>query len=119
MAEEKRAGPRAMIKIEIIYKEAGSFVRSYILNLSNGGLFVKAENPLPLDTHVMIQLTLPGETEPMEIEGIIVWINFKARKSSFPKGMGVKFISLNEEDAVKIKALVKKHKKEIEEYSII
>jgi Tfp pilus assembly protein PilZ len=36
-------------------------------------------------------MRLPGETEPMEIQGCVVWSNPKGKNNAFPSGMGIKF----------------------------
>ena len=119
MGQEKRGRPRATTKIEITFKEVGGFVKAYMLNVSNGGLFVKAEDPLPLDSPVLLKLTLPGESEEMQIGGCVVWNNPKDRKNSFPKGMGIQFVEIKPEHAKKIEGFVKKYQKEIKARSFL
>ena len=119
MSQETRTGERVLVHMEVTYKEAGPFIKSYIMNVNGGGLFIKTATPLPLDSKVTLSLTLPGDTEAMELEGIVVWTNPKGGKNSFPKGMGVKFLNIKEEHAEKINKLVKEHKKEIENFSLI
>ena len=119
MSQNARTNQRTSIHLEVAYKESGSFIKSYMLNVNGGGLFIKTATPLPLDSKVTLRLTLPGDTEAMDLEGIIVWTNPKGGKNSFPKGMGVKFLNIKSEHAKKINKLVKEHKKEIENFSLI
>ncbi len=119
MTEERRASPRATTKIEIVFKESGAFYKAYMLNVSRGGLFIKTDSPLALETSVLLLLKIPSETETMEIEGRVVWVNPKSRKNSFPKGMGIQFVQMKSEDEEKIKSFVEEHFKEIENYSIM
>ena len=119
MDQEKRSGPRATTKIEIMFKEIGGFIKAYMLNVSNGGLFVKADDPLPLDSPVNLKLTLPGESEEMQIQGRVVWNNPKGRKDSFPKGMGIQFVEIKPEHAEKINEFVKRYHKEIKDRSFL
>jgi uncharacterized protein (TIGR02266 family) len=119
MTEARRSSPRATTKIEILFKEPRAFVKAYMLNVSNGGLFVKTENPLPLDTPVILLVKLPEDNDTMEIEGRVVWINSKGRKDSFPKGMGIQFIKMQPEYNQKIDNFVKKHLKEIQNHSFM
>ena len=116
---ERRHDQRVSVKIEIQFREAGSFIRSYMLNVSNGGLFLKSENPLKLKTPVLLKVMLPGETEPMDIKGRVVWVNLRGRKNSFPRGMGIRFVSLLPDHARKIKLFVEKHLKAIQDQSMI
>jgi len=55
----------------------------------------------------------------MELESIVVWTNPRGGKNSFPRGMGIKFLNIKNEHAEKINKLVKEHKKEIENFSLI
>jgi len=119
MTQEKRSSPRATTRIEIVFKEVGSFIKAYMLNVSNGGLFVKADDPLPLDSPVILRVTLPEESEEIEIQGSVVWNNPKGRKNSFPKGMGIQFVEIKPEHAEKIDEFVKKYHKEIKERSFL
>jgi type IV pilus assembly protein PilZ len=78
------------------------FIKSHTLNISNGGLFLKTDNPLPIDSVVTLRMRLPGETEPMEIQGCVVWSNPKGNNNAFPSGMGIQFIGMNSEHRIKI-----------------
>ena len=113
MSQNARTKERACVHMEIAYKESGSFIKSYIMNVNGGGLFIKTATPLPLDSKVTLSLTLPGDTEIMEMEGIVVWTNPKGGKNSFPKGMGIKFLNIKKECGEKISKLVQEHKKEV------
>ncbi len=119
MADEQRSGQRAPTKIEVMFREYGAFVKVYMLNVSNGGIFVKTEDPFPLDYPVSLRLILPSETTPLDIEGRVVWINPKGRKNSFPKGMGIQFVKMGDAARSKLDEFVKKYYKEIQNYSIL
>jgi len=119
MGEEKRVTPRFSTTIEITFKEPRSFCRAYLLNISNGGLFIKTEDPLSLESMVNIKLRLPEDKEEMEIKGRVVWTNPKGRKNSFPKGMGVQFFKTSPENLEKIEDFINKHLEEIKNNSII
>lgn len=119
MSQNAGTNERTSVHMKVVYKESISFIKSYIMNINGGGLFIKTATPLPLDSKVTLSLTLPGDTEVMDLEGIVVWTNPKGGKNSFPKGMGVKFLNIKSEHAEKINKLVKEHKKEIENFSLI
>lgn len=116
---DKREHPRAVVTIEIEFKETIDFVKSYMLNISNGGLFIKTDDAFPLDTIVFLRFTMPGDTKPIETEGKVVWCNTKGAKRYFPKGMGIKFLKLNSDDAEKIKIFVDKHFAQIQSHSFL
>jgi uncharacterized protein (TIGR02266 family) len=116
---EKREHSRAVVKIEIDFKHTIDFVTSYMLNISKGGLFIKTAWALPLDTIVFLRFTLPGDTKPIETEGKVVWCNPRKEKGYFPRGMGIKFLKLNSDDAEKIKKFVDEHLAQIESRSFL
>lgn len=118
-AEQKRANPRAVAKIEIEFKTAMDFAKSYMLNVSNGGLFIKTDEPFSLDSIVVLKFVIPGSTEPIEAEGKVIWCNPKGGRSYFPRGMGIKFVKIKTDDAEKIMKFVKEHYNEIESHSFL
>ena len=117
MAENKRESPRVATNIEIKFRETGSFVRSYMLNVTNGGIFLKTEKPLIIDAEVTMHIQLPDDQETMTIEGRVVWANTKSK--AFPAGMGIQFTQITSEHKDKIKAFVNANLKEIKSSSIL
>ncbi|MGA3207234.1 MAG: TIGR02266 family protein [Syntrophales bacterium] len=91
MVEDNRTNKRFETNIDILYRESGAFIKSHTLNISNGGLFIETENPLPIYSVVTLRMRLPDETEPMEIQGCVVWSNPKGKNKDFPSGMGIQF----------------------------
>jgi len=116
---ERREHPRAEAKIEIEFKKDIDFVTSYMLNISKGGLFLKTDNAYPLETIVFLRFTMPGDTQPIETEGKVVWCNTTKGKGYFPRGMGIKFLKLQPNDAEKINKFVAEHLGQIQHHSIL
>jgi uncharacterized protein (TIGR02266 family) len=116
---EKREHPRAVVKIEIEFKDIMDFISSYMINISNGGLFIKTDDAFPLDTIVLLRFTMPNDPQPIEADGKVVWCNTKGGKGYFPKGMGIKFLRLNSDDAEKINKFVEKHFAQIQSHSFL
>jgi type IV pilus assembly protein PilZ len=117
MSEEKRESPRIATNIEIRFRETGSFVRSYMLNVNNGGLFLKTDKPLSIESEVLLRVRLPDDQETMTIEGRVVWTNSKTKV--FPAGMGIQFTKINPEHQEKIKAFVDANRSEIQKMSLM
>ncbi len=118
MSSDQRQTPRVETNIEILFKEKGSFIKSYMLNVSHGGLFIKTGTPLPIDSFVNMKVTLPDTDTPLDILGRVVWINARAGDNSFPQGMGIQFYKLDSEHREIIDGFVEKYRKEIRERSI-
>jgi uncharacterized protein (TIGR02266 family) len=117
MFDHTRESPRVTTNIEIKFRENGSFLRSYMLNVTNGGLFLKTEKPLCIDAEVTMQIQLPDDNENMTVEGRVVWTNIKSK--TFPAGMGIQFTKIMPEHQEKIKAFVDANRSEIKSLSVI
>ena len=85
-------------RVEIKFPDITSFLKSYMSHLAHGGLFVKTENPLPLDSHVLLKIALPDHRDFIEVEGTVVLTNPYGRETCFPRGMGIKFEKIEQED---------------------
>jgi type IV pilus assembly protein PilZ len=117
MIENERESHRIATNIEIKFREKGSFVRSYMLNVNNGGLFLKTDKPLAIDAEVTMRIQLPDDQETMTIEGRVVWTNQKSKV--FPAGMGLQFTKILPEHQEKIKIFVDAHRKEIKSLAMM
>ena len=96
---ERREGPR--IPIEMGVEETTESERYFRRagNLSRGGLGLDHTIPLPLGTIVNLTFTLPGDSGPVQISGVIV-------STAGPEElrMGVKFIDITDEARARIDA---------------
>jgi len=120
MAEDKTDDTADAVRIEIMFKEYASFIKVYMPNVTNGGLFIRTDNPLPLDTPIQLRMRLPEETEDIEVDGRVVWTFVKGSKKAFlPKGMGIQFVNMRPEYSHKIKTIVDRFRKEIDRSSIM
>ncbi len=117
--DQKRKNPRAVAKIEVEFKATMDFAKSYMLNVSNGGLFIRTDEPFHLDSIVFLKFLLPEDSEAIEAEGKVVWCNAKGGRSYFPRGMGIKFLKIKPTDAERISKFVKEHQTEIESHSFL
>jgi uncharacterized protein (TIGR02266 family) len=104
---ERRVEDRANIEIEVQYRTAQEFLAAYSRNISGGGIFIRTAQPHPLNQGVLLRFTLPGIAHRFEIRGIVVWVNTSSR-SSFPVGVGVKFMEMPQKDADLIAEFLKK-----------
>lgn len=117
MDSDKRESPRIATNIEVRFREKSSFVRSYMLNVNKGGLFLRTDRPLPIDADVVMHVRLPDDEEVMTIQGRVVWINTKSK--AFPAGMGIQFTEILSEHRDKIDAFVEENRVEIQKLSIM
>ena len=93
---ESRRQARRSVRIPVTSSSAKAFLRSEIMNLSRGGVFLPADITLPPGTELDLLFDLPGRLEPIRAEGVVVWArNSGAGRSScfsgHACGMGIEF----------------------------
>ncbi len=79
-----------------------------IENISLGGLFVRCEEPLPLGSHVLIELRQPSLPDSLRLFGVTVSARDAVEaltRGGYP-GMGIRFEALTEETTRKLSALL-------------
>jgi uncharacterized protein (TIGR02266 family) len=105
--QERRGDPRAPVEVEVHYRSAQDFLSAYTLNISGGGIYIKTNQPLPLNRQVHLRFTLPGIGRVFSVHGLVVWTNPYPSRSSSPSGMGIKFVNLDAEGKKLIAGFVK------------
>jgi uncharacterized protein (TIGR02266 family) len=78
------------------------------VNISRGGAFIRTPNPLDLEEEFLLKLHIPDGQEPMEALCKVVWTNKYGKESEeLPRGMGVKFLRLQDELKRRIEEFIK------------
>jgi len=80
-----------------------------MLDLSEGGIFVQTAYPSPVGTKVQCVFHLGDAPEPVVSKGIVAWIRNGSLHSDPPAGMGIRFLDLQEEDALRIRKIIAVH----------
>lgn len=80
------------VALTYIIKEALELNLSYMPFVRDGGLFVPTPQTYPLDTHVILELQLPGKKDAMKIEGRVVWVTPKNALHHVLAGIGIQFV---------------------------
>ena len=91
-----RKFPRAPLACEVHYRTKGSFLVSYSLNLSKGGLFLETAELQPLGSVLTVRFSVPGTTTLIETEARVVWVRSEVSSEGLPTGMGLQFDRLEE-----------------------
>jgi uncharacterized protein (TIGR02266 family) len=91
-----RRFPRAPLAFEVHYRTRGSFLVSYSLNLSKGGLFLETEELQPLGSNLTVRFSVPGTTTQIETEARVMWVRSEFSSEGLPPGMGLQFDRLEE-----------------------
>jgi len=70
-------------------------------NLSEGGVFVEIQPPLPIGEKVRIKIPINSPFDPIEVNGKVVWSQTSGKKPTIGNripGMGVCFENLREQE---------------------
>lgn len=91
-----QSGPhqRQHVRVEINREFAviEDYIAEYVSNISQGGVFIRSKNPLPMGTSVTLRFTvILDDIEIVEGEGEVV----RVERSSSETGMGVAFTRLS------------------------
>jgi len=85
---ERRKSPRVPLSVKVTKMTSGSFQFNQATDISAGGVFIKAAEPLPVGSVLRVKITLPSGQ--VEADGEVVRVTLN---EAHP-GMGVKFINL-------------------------
>ena len=102
--EEKRSSPRAPIGVIVRVESNEGGRHYYSKNLSSGGTFLLAEDPLDEETNVEMELFLPLVSAPVRAKGEVVW-----KRRQDPSGFAVKFTEISEGAQKLIKWVVERY----------
>jgi uncharacterized protein (TIGR02266 family) len=87
---DHRQHPRVDVNRE--FESIEDFVAEYVSNISQGGVFIRSKNPLPVGTRVNLRFSVIVEDfETIEGEGEVVRVDMSPENM----GMGVAFTRLN------------------------
>lgn len=105
---ERRSTLRAVVRIEVYDRESRAervplFVAG---NVSPGGMFLITQTPYERGTTLKISFSLPGDDQPVQAVGSVVWNRGERSAPDRQPGMGVQFIEIRKEDAERIRAFV-------------
>jgi uncharacterized protein (TIGR02266 family) len=106
---ERRKWQRVLVDLEVDYGNQDNYLFAYITDISATGIFVRTNTPEPPGTRLNVRFTPHGASEPLELEGEVIWINaFRPGHSdNLHPGMGIRFIDLADDDRHRLADFVK------------
>lgn len=106
MSAERRSYTRVPLTIAVDYASGDTFLFSSIRNISEMGIFIRSDNPLPIGTQLKLRFALPSSAA-MHLAGEVVWINpLRDDGEDLNPGMGVRFLELTPEGRERLVELV-------------
>lgn len=105
MSSERRKFARIPLNllIQVRFETFEQFIGQHAENISEGGMFLKSTDPKPKGAMIYLQFSLKDGTKLIEGLGKIVHVNPKGGPNP---GMGVEFVSFDEESLELIRAIV-------------
>lgn len=102
----RREHRRVRLALQVSYRSTGSFLVSYSVDLSQGGLFIETTQPRKVGTELELWLAIPGAQQDVRLKGTVVWIRRKATVDQ-PPGMGVQFLQVENDCGQLIDQLIR------------
>lgn len=93
-SKQHRACERIPVKLAVRFRTANEFVLEHAVNLSRGGVFIRSEDPPPLDTVVEVELQLPDSGVPVSSAAIVV--HRQVPGGTKTPGVGVQFVDASD-----------------------
>ncbi len=104
---DRREHQRYDVSVAVDYASGDTFLFAYLTNISEMGIFIRSDTPLPIGTHLELRFTPDGQ-EPIELGGEVTWVNpYRPFGDNLNPGMGVSFKRLTPELRERIVALVR------------
>jgi type IV pilus assembly protein PilZ len=104
---DRRRFERFDTLISVDYSSGDTFLFSYIQNISEMGIFIRSDAPLPIGTVLSLRFSPDGQ-EAMEVAGEVAWVNpVLAFGENLNPGMGVRFRDLNPDLRERVVSLVR------------
>jgi type IV pilus assembly protein PilZ len=106
---DRRSSPRHHITLRVDYKRMNTFFADYAKNISKGGTFIRTSKPLDIGTEFMFVLSIPGQTEQLQLRGEVMWtVEESQANDQRPAGMGIRFRFVDPAEKKKLEDFVEK-----------
>jgi CRP-like cAMP-binding protein len=95
-----RAEPRSQKILPLFFSDGQTSYRAHTVDVSTSGLFIVTEHHLEPGQEILVKLSLPGVSSPLQINCKVVWTSSKGESENTAKlpGMGVKFNKISKKD---------------------
>ena len=100
-----RREPRQNCNIMVDYMCRARRSEGVCTDISSGGMFLRCEPVAQAGESLRLKFTLPGENQPVDVEGRIAWVNSEEQviKPGYPHGYGVEFVGIDGEVGVALR----------------
>jgi uncharacterized protein (TIGR02266 family) len=88
-ATRNRAAERATARLQVNYTYEGCYLISFSRDISADGIYVCADHPAPVGTHLTLVFSFPNHQQISSLARV-VWSDLDARSGQ--RGMGLQFL---------------------------
>jgi type IV pilus assembly protein PilZ len=103
---ERRKTERVGLLVRVTYQTVDEIFSEFARNINEGGIFIETDTPQPAGSSVVLQFSLPGSDDPIEVTGTVVRAA-DGSDGSEPQGMGIEFDELGAGARKHINALIR------------
>ena len=106
---DARKDRRTLLSLKIRYKSATleDFIERYSMDISGGGVFLKAKKPLAVGTLLKFEFMLQDQSTLIHGVGRVVWRREETEADAEnPAGMGIKFIKMDPQSRSVVERIV-------------
>jgi uncharacterized protein (TIGR02266 family) len=95
---EQRSEARVDIEIAVDFGSDHNFYTGLTHNIGAGGLFIATNKLRPVGTRLVVNFTLTGQSDPIQVTMEVRWLSQPPARSrdSGSTGMGLKFVDISE-----------------------
>lgn len=110
---DRREYERYDTELSVDWTSGENFLFSYIANISEMGIFIRSDDPVPVGTELKLRFGLDRDAESanggrLELDGLVVWVNpVKPGGDNLNPGMGVRFVGLTADQRERVVDLVR------------
>jgi type IV pilus assembly protein PilZ len=105
-ASDRRRHLRKPLSLKVTNQKSGFFTYYISSDISVGGMFLRADEPLPVGTMLDLEFTLPRSAHTIRTSAGVVRIVAPSPELTYPSGMGIRFHDLKPEDRDEIEKFV-------------
>jgi type IV pilus assembly protein PilZ len=90
---ERRESGRAALELPVEYDQLNALLSDYTHNISQGGTFIRTDQPLQVGAVLSFTIRAPLLGEPIVLRGVVRWVVDPAQaRGGRPSGMGIAFV---------------------------
>ena len=103
--DDTRKSQRRVVSVKVRFKSStlDDFIIEHCRDVSEGGVFLRSQEPLPVGTLLKFQLLLADDTAVIEGVGRVIW-----KREDEDPGMGIKFIKMDEGSQARLQEILEK-----------